>query len=165
MSMIGSYLRISSDQARAMEQQPAVAAELAFPPDGNYPEPPISFDLDKSWHLIHFLLTGEAWGGEGPLGKVVLGGQEVAGTDAGYGPFRLLNPAEVREGAVALASLDSTSIWARFDAVKANAAQIYPQGWVGDDMEREYICQNYEGLRQFYVASAASGDALLLYIC
>jgi len=143
---------------------PSVARDLAYPPDGSYPELPRSLDLDKAWHLIHFLLTGEAWGGDGPLGQVVLGGKELPDTDAGCGPFRTLDPQEVREISEALASPDAQSLWLRFDPASAEAAQIYPQGWVGDDIEREYGCQNYEALRLFFAASAADGDALLMYI-
>ncbi|MES2248709.1 MAG: YfbM family protein [Pseudomonadota bacterium] len=164
MSMIGSYLRISPDQLTALINEPALAAELAYPDDGEFPEPPVSFDLDKSWHLIHFLLTGEAWGGEGPFAMAVLGGEALADTDAGYGPFRYLRPDEVRATANALNSIDASTLWSRFDADRAKAAEIYP-GWTGEDLDRQYVCHHYEALRQFYNATCSDGGALLLYIC
>jgi Domain of unknown function (DUF1877) len=34
--------------------------------------------LHKSWHCLHYLLTGESWEtGESPLGKTILGGKEL----------------------------------------------------------------------------------------
>ncbi|NUR82053.1 MAG: DUF1877 family protein [Terrabacter sp.] len=54
----------------------------------------IWLDLDKSWHGIHFLLTGTDWsaGDAGAAGGAILGGRPV-GEDDGYGPARLLEPA------------------------------------------------------------------------
>lgn len=162
--MIGHLLRVAPAQLRTIVEDPDLASELAYPDDGTYPEPPRSLDLDKSWHLIHFLLAGEAWGGEGPLAAAILGGEELVDTDAGYGPFRYLLPEQVRANSEALQALDADELWSRFDAERANAAEIYPSGWTGAVIEQEDTCENYNALRRFYAAAAADGDALLLYI-
>lgn len=161
MSMIGNYLLLSTEQLAAIIQEPAQAERLAYP-DGELP--PDALDIDKSWHLIHFLLNGETWGGEGPLSQAVLGGTELPDTDAGYGPFRYLGPAEVQTTSDALAEVSSQELWSRFNADQAQAAEIYPQGWTGDDEEREYVQRNFESVRQLYSRAAASGKAMLLYL-
>ena len=57
-------------------------------------------NLEKSWHVLHYLLTGKAEEAPGPLGNAILGGTEIGG-DLGYGPARFLTPQQVREVAVA----------------------------------------------------------------
>lgn len=80
--------------------------------EAEMPEPEL--DLDKSWHGIHYLLTGTDWQiGEG-AGAAVLGGDEL-GQDGGYGPPRLLGPDTVRAIAAALDALDVEALRARFD--------------------------------------------------
>src|SRR5207302_6195207 len=93
MSMIGNYLKLSDEQLEELVENPSEAEDLVYPENGDHPSD--ALDIDKSWHLIHFLLTGDTWGGDYPLVNVVLGGTELSGTDAGYGPFRYLVHDEV----------------------------------------------------------------------
>lgn len=162
MSMIGNYLPLSAEQLAMIVRDPAQAEALAYPADHDLP--PDALDIDKSWHLIHFLLNGETWGGNGPLSQVVLGGTELPGTEAGYGPFRYLRPEEVRDTSMALAAISSEELWSRFNADRTQAAEIYPQGWTGDEGEREYVQSNFQSLQQLYSKAAASGKAMLLYL-
>jgi len=161
MSMVCNYLKLSEAQLAAILEDPETASDLAYPESGEILD---ALDLDKSWHLIHFLLTGETWSGEPPLGNVVLGGTELPETDAGYGPFRYLVPSEVREASNALASITAEDLWARFDAKQVKEAKVYPSPWIGDSTEREYVTQNYEALRRYFTEAARSGNAMLLYI-
>jgi hypothetical protein len=58
-------------------------------------EPGLS--LEKSWHGIHYLLTGAAEGGQPPLSWTVLGDKEIpdAGKLMGYGPVHILTARQV----------------------------------------------------------------------
>jgi len=162
--MIGRLLRVPATKLRALPASAPLTLDQLYPDDGSDSDPEKSLDLDKSWHLIHFLFTGLAWGGEGPIASAVLGGDELVGTDAGYGPFRYLDPAEVRATSDASARLDAATMWQRFDADRVNAAEIYPSPWTGGHPEPEYITQNYDALRDFYSAAASAGDGMLLFI-
>ena len=162
MSMIGNYLKLSVEQLQAIVTEPSEAVELVYPESGDYPAD--ALDIDKSWHLIHFLLNGETWGGSAPLFNVVLGGNELPNTDAGYGPFRYLTPVEVQTVSLALASISPTDLWARFNAKETQAAEIYPTPWRGDDGDREYVVQNYESLRKYFSEASTAGNAMLLYL-
>ncbi|CAN7154406.1 YfbM family protein [Polaromonas sp. LjRoot131] len=161
MSMIGNCLKLSEAQLAAVIEDPEEAIALAYPEDDRHPG---ALDLDKSWHLIHFLLNGEAWGGEPPLGNVILGGTELADTDAGYGPFRYLLASEVRESSLALAKVSADDVWSGFDSQRVKDADIYPEPWVGDETERTYIKHHYEALREYFAQAAEQGAAMLLYI-
>ena len=164
MSMIGRLLRVPADKVQGLPPSMPPQLEQLYPDDGSDSDPEKSLDMDKSWHLIHFLLTGSAWGGEGPIAGAILGGEEIADTDAGYGPFRYMRPADVQATSEALAKVDEHLLWSRFDAKRVGEADIYPSPWTGDDPEPEYIAQNYIALRNFYAAAAFTGDGMLLYI-
>jgi hypothetical protein len=163
MSMIGQYRRLSQDAFRSLLAEPAALSNVLFPDDEQQYERDF-LDLDKSWHLIHFLLNGDPWEGEWPLGAVVLGGTEISDEDLGYGPARYFTPTEVRQMAVALGRIGPEELWSRFDAESARHAEIYPQGWSDTPEDREYVCGNYERLRAFVSETANRGDVLIAYM-
>ena len=101
--MTGRYLKLSAQQLEAVIGETIDLTDIVWPEDES--DLPEALDIDKTWHVIHFLLTGEAWGGELPLANAVLGGTELPGTDAGYGPFRYLVPPEVQATSQALAKI------------------------------------------------------------
>ena len=88
MGMYGRYYRVPLDQLHRMQDDPQAvdtyfghdiedekafdAYYVALEASGRY------LDIDKAWHGLHFLLTGDASLGENnaspPLGNVVQGG-------------------------------------------------------------------------------------------
>ncbi|MFC3742616.1 YfbM family protein [Paractinoplanes deccanensis] len=119
-------------------------------------------DLDKSWHGIHYLLTGTAWEITEGAGSAILGGTEV-GDDNGYGPPRLLQPGEVKTVAAALETVRPASLRARWDPAALAEAEIYPQYWDPTDFD-SYLEPNFTALRDFYRTAAARDQAVLLAI-
>src|SRR5947207_6091396 len=67
--------------------------------------------LRKTWHGLHFALTGKAAEGKQPLGFLVSGGKPVTAEgdedeeDAAYVPPRVLSPAFVEKLGKALAAI------------------------------------------------------------
>jgi hypothetical protein len=101
MELIGR--RLSRDELRAVSDAPSKVDALLHgdlhDDDAEMPDPEL--DLGKSWHAIHYLLTGTGWEiGEGAAGAAILGGDEI-GEDGGYGPARVLDPESVRATAAA----------------------------------------------------------------
>jgi len=117
-------------------------------------------NLEKSWHVLHYLLTGKAEEAPPPLGNAILGGEEI-GEDLGYGPARILTPQQVREVAAALASISKDDLRWRFDLKAMMAARIYP---VRDESELELALEYFEHLSRYYGGAAASGNAMLLWV-
>jgi hypothetical protein len=117
-------------------------------------------NLEKSWHVLHYLLTGKAESVPPPLGNAILGGQEI-GKDLGYGPARFLTPQQVREVATALASISRDDLSKRFDLKAMMRAKIYP---VRDKSELELTQEYFEQLARYYANAAKSGNAMLLWI-
>lgn len=145
-------------------------------------------DLDKSWHVIHFLLTNDPRGGPAPLKDTIVGGTEI-GPDLGSGPARILTPVEVRAVAVALAGVREADLRVRFDPEALEASKIYPPLWrpqaspvrhglfrrsvrapdestLSQDRTEflDFAMANFRSLVPFYAAAARDGDAMLLMI-
>jgi hypothetical protein len=134
----------------------AAGAGAAFP----YGPDEVSLSLEKSWHVLHYLLTGEAEEAPPPLGNAILGGTEIGG-DLGYGPARFLSPQQVREVAAALATISKVDLAKRFDLDAMIKAHIYP---CRDEDELEMAQHHFEHLSPYYADAAKNGNAMLLYI-
>lgn len=125
-----------------------------------------SFEVHKSWHAVHFTLTGSAWEPVGPLGDVVLGGEEF-GEDLGYGPARWLPPNEVARLADALDALGADAFVTRFDLDGMRANDIYSWGWQHTDAAgptAEDLRGPFEVIRAGYRAAADAGQGMVIVI-
>jgi hypothetical protein len=161
MSMIGNYLRVTPQRLDELLRAPDSIAGAVHPADREH-DPGRHLDIEKSWHAIQFLLTGEPWEGKGPFQNAVMGGRALSEEDVGYGPARYLLPDEVKEVALALAGLSGEALWERFDPKAFERAEIYPQGWSDDG--RDYVIGYYAELQAFFREAANAGDAMLLYL-
>ena len=120
--------------------------------------------LEKSWHGLHYVFAGDAWGGEGPM-AFLLGGGDPVGGDLGYGPARLIAADEVPGIANALGGLTDEEFDRRFDLERLAEEQIYPEIW---DEGRDELLDEYRGyfhqLREFTREAAREGKALVLVL-
>ena len=129
------------------------------------------FRLEKQWHALHFLLTGDASLDPPspvppPLGNVVFGGAATP-IQAGNGPVRCLNPQEVREVADALRAIPVEELQRRFNAEYFNERSIYPMrrpgGWDEEDLE-PLLEEMYPELVEFFGRAAETGDLVLISV-
>ena len=115
--------------------------------------------LEKSWHSLHYLLTGKAEEAPPPLGNAILGGMPI-GDQMGYGPARFLTPEQVREVSLALNAVTMNDLFARFDIELMAASNIY--ACEGEEIEQmQYYFAN---LTRYYNDAATKGNAILLYL-
>lgn len=120
-------------------------------------------DLDKSWHAIHFLLTGEIWCATLPQGTL-LAGEEVT-EDSGYGPARLLNADQVANFANFLAGKPDDFVEKAFDFDALQEAKIYPTIWDRRDPEDvNYVSQYFRKLKQFFKDAATDRNFVVIAI-
>jgi hypothetical protein len=160
MGMIWVGYRRDADEARAILEDDDRVEDLLDSDDGT-----TSYDLDKAWHGIHWLLTGSAEPTGDVLSDAVLGGEEV-GDDLGYGAPRLLTAGRVADVADALAGVDADVLHARFDPEAMRAAQVYPDVWDREDDSLEgWLLGELDGLRGFYRAAATAEQAVIQTIC
>ena len=161
MSMIGNYWRITPEELEKLRADPSQVPSFLY----DSPQPGDRYlDVDKSWHAIHFLLTGSVWEGDPPLGNAVLGGIPLGEVDVGYGPARARAPHEVQEVAEALQAISVEALMSRYDAGALQVADIYPQIWDEGETAWEYVGENYRALRDFFLMAGEAGDAMLVYV-
>jgi hypothetical protein len=181
MSMICSVLGVSPSQIAALKANPALASYLANHMDqvqfGGSTPPGVltalgpvekTLDLHKSWHLLHYLFTGEAEPAESP-GGVLLSGEEL-GEDLGYGPPRLHDAEATRAFAEFLKGLSSEKLEARLNLEEMQRAGVYaiPMGprvskRDQDDLRAE-ITTYFEPLRDYVLKVTAKNSGLLIWL-
>jgi len=122
--------------------------------------PEDSLSIEKSWQVIHYLLTGQIDQAPPPLGNTILGGEEI-GEERDYGRVRFLTPVQVREVAEALSAVSRDDLFRRFDIQSMKAAKVYP---CTDHLDREWVQHYFEPLCRYYSDAAANGNAMLLWI-
>jgi hypothetical protein len=145
------------EEARTQILQELQAAGGEIPVDGPGED---GLSLEKSWHSLHYLLTGSAEPVDSLLGNTILGGKEI-GPDLGYGPARFLDPNRVRAVAEALARMSTRDLARRFDLKTMKAVKIYA---CHDEGELELAQHYFEHLVQYYTDAASRGNAMLLYL-
>ena len=166
MGMVFIGHRLSADEARMVLDDPTTVTTLLYGDrndDAEVRDPDL--DLDKSWHGIHYLLTGTTGEITDWASEAIIGGDPI-GEDGDFGPRRLVDVDAVRMIAAALEALDVETLRARFDPAAMVVANIYPTDiWVaGTDELDFYLMPYFAELRQFYRTAAANGQAVLLAI-
>ncbi|HXY25371.1 MAG TPA: YfbM family protein [Candidatus Acidoferrum sp.] len=118
--------------------------------------------LEKSWHGIHYLLTGVAKGGSPPLSWAVLGAKEIPDPEKllAYGPARALTPKQVATVSRALSSFTEREFRRRFNPKEMEAAKIYA---VRDDGDLEYLCDYFTKLKAYYLQAAKKHQGMLAH--
>jgi hypothetical protein len=174
MGMIGNLRRLSdADLDRLLASPAKISPYLYEGEDDEEDEVDQDFgshadiDIDKAWHGLHFLLTGESETGTFPLGFLLAGGTAVGEEDVGYGPARGFRSPQVKQIAAALGSIDRATLAARFDWQKLARAKIYPDIWGRRDQEAlnlEYLLDAFDTVRDFLTGAAEAGEALLVYL-
>ena len=119
--------------------------------------------LEKAWHGLHYLLTGEVWEGAGPLAFLLAGGEHVGDDDES--PLRWFTPQEAAEIHRALSAVSDDQLWSRFDAEEMEQNEIYPGIWDEDEAElKEEYLMYFEQLKQTVAAAAQTAQGLLVTI-
>ena len=125
-------------------------------------------DIDKSWHGIHFLLTGRADEGDTLLDFLLAGGADVGDEDVGYGPARAFTSAETKAIAAALSALSDDQLRSRFAPDAMMKAEIYPEIWDRDPSKDDslgYLMEYVKVIRETFATVTARGHGLLVYLC
>ena len=162
MGVATFFLPVSAATLARLRRDPDNAQSVLYPDEDEEVEG--SFDVDKAWHGLHYLLTGTAYEGETPLRWAIMGDQDL-GADLGMGGSSFLTPGQVREVAAALADFTDAQLRANFNPAEMTAFDIYPGIiWQRDGKQAlDFVMQHFAPLVQFYAETAARGDALVIY--
>lgn len=124
-------------------------------------------DIHKAWHSIHFLLTGDAWGGSEPHCYLLSGGVMLGRPTHDYDPPRVLSPEQVRAFDEVLQPINRLSVLReRFDHEAMVEAEIYSIGESEDDAaeDLEFTAEFFKHLRRFIHEAAGKGDGVIITI-
>ena len=158
MSMICDLYAVPSESVAVLRSDPAELRRVTGVLNGTERNLP----LEKSWHGLHFALTGECWEGEPSLNFLLAEGTPV-GEDFGYGPARLFDAAAVAEIHRALERFTDADFQRGFDLERMAAEEVYPAIW---DEPRDELLEEYGSylnvLRQGIRTAAEAGDAILV---
>jgi hypothetical protein len=124
-------------------------------------------DLDKSWHGIHYLLTGSAWEGEPPFDFLVEGGRQVGKIDLDHGPLRAFRASETHAIYDSISVMSPYELRKRFNARDMAAKEIYPDIWTGAVIEEDslrYLMDNLDKLRAFLRQTIDAQLGILVFL-
>ncbi|WEF31922.1 YfbM family protein [Pseudoduganella chitinolytica] len=156
MSMIGLFLAVPQAELGALRAEPEEIEEFLSGPRGDD-----AFCVDKSWHAIHYLLTGSTVPVPGPLSNVVFGVGPLGNLDLGYGPPLCTDAADVKTIAAALEAVSDDAVQARFDPAAMD--EVYPSFWDEEDA-LPIVMEALGELRAFYREAAAQGYAVITWL-
>ena len=181
MSMICSVLGVSPVQIMALRANPALASYLAMhiddvrPPGSATPGAlaalgPLAaaLDLHKSWHILHYLFTGEVGPAKSPADALMSG--EELGEDLGYGPPRLHDAQATRAIGEFLRAQTREKLQAQVDLRAMQRAGVYAISMgarAGADEEnelRDEVAAYFAPLRDYVLAMAAKQHGLLIWL-
>ena len=125
--------------------------------------PAKSASLEKAWHGLHYLLTGQVCASPGPLGFLLAGGDQLG--DDEESPVRWFAPEETGQIYQALSGISDDELWSRFDADQMEQRDIYPGIWdePEEDLRKEYLTYFHE-LKKVVAAAAQNGEGLIVTI-
>ena len=161
MSMTARYLRVDSRVIVGILSAPSSLLDALYPEPENSDHMARSLDIDKTWHIIHFLLNNHPWEGNGPRFGAVLGGTELTDEDLGYGPARYLTPAEVGATSAAILQIGFAELWSGLDEARIREADLY---WETACESEAYVRENYQALQAFFLKAANSNEAVILWL-
>ena len=158
MSMVGNFMAVEQADLDALFDEPtAIGAILQNEQDR-------IFDIGKAWHGIHFMLTGQPFGGEGPLARVIFGEASIGEMDVGYGPALGSSIETVQQIAAALDEISPYTFRKRHTLVELAEADIYPACWDEGSRELDTLEQGFVLLKQFYAEAAAQKLAVITFL-
>ena len=161
MGMVAIFKILHDAELESITNDPDCAEEILFPEDVDDPFEG-QYDIDKSWHAIHYLITGSSEPDGTPSGDAILGGRPV-GSDLGYGPARLVEPEHAKRIAESLRSINLEVAYENLDRSTANEADVY-LGFDFSEDEKKHLARLFDVVRDLYSTAASNDRAILLYL-
>jgi len=162
MGMIGYYFRANEEMLNKIKK--GDTASVVF--DKKYQDNIL--DIDKTWHAIHYTLTGTQYEIEDDedVSHLILGGVPVSEEDMGYGPARLFTKEQVVLLNNALKEWDETCFRQNFNMEGMFEEEIYPL-IEGQDEEEEffsYVWPYFKWIKEFFQEAAEEEQYVLTFL-
>ena len=161
MGMIGYYYKTDEETLQKIQERSVGSIVFSEESEQNL------LDIDKTWHAIHFTLTGCAYDGaeDNILSNLVLGGTPISEEDMGYGSARLIMKEEVAQLAEALKEWDEKAFREKFNVEDMIDNQIYPVMYNEDEEEFfTYVWEYFVEVKKFFQEAAEEGQNVLTFL-
>lgn len=125
-------------------------------------------DIDKSWHILHYLFTGSANGKTPPGCYLLEGGRIIKDVEIGYGPVYTLDVQQVKEFSDFVCEFDQQTLEQRFNKEEMKKQKIYVAENTSSDFKEEllpYVLENLRCLKNFLVKTVDENKGLMIYMC
>lgn len=161
MGMISYFVRVADDDiVRLLDDPPKIHEFLNDIPY----ESPRKLDLDKTWGGVHFVLAGDAWDGEMPLGFIMHGPTIGEESVYGMGPALAKRASTVKEISAALESITEEVFRDRFDSDEMIDNEVYAMGAATPEEDLDYVLGGFVQLKEFVSEAASAGEGIIHYI-
>ena len=166
--LIGQFLYEDPD---TYEQPETLGSRIGKFFGGAAASPDITFapreeiDLDKAWHVLHFLLTGSNTDEPHPLNLIGHDWPPLANVNNGLGPPMAVSSAALREFHAAFDRVSDDEIMQRWDADQIREADLYIGDVLADEGEegQEYVLEYLVRFRKFVTDCVQGADGTVVW--
>ena len=167
MSMMGNFFRTDAKTIQQIQRGELFLGDLVYGKNGEMARDDI-LSVDKSWHAIHFTLSGRVWDSTNdPLSKMIISGNFVNDEDMGYGPAMLVTDEEVCDINNDLKMVSEDWFREKFSISDMCDNEVYPTAFwsVEDDDEIfDYIYTFFRDVIDFYKKAESNKQCVLFYV-
>lgn len=191
MGIAYCLIRVAPETVTALSGRPRAVAEFVYGDPNLYEAPKPNFitrllrkrkgevasltpvrrdgdeiDIDKAWHIVHFLLTGCVGRADSPLGLIGDDLHPLADIDLGLGRPNIISASEVKSFADNADRLTDNDFLTRFVPEQMPTGDLYLGEVIsrGDHEEmREYALENFQLMRAFVRQAADDREAIITY--
>jgi hypothetical protein len=157
VSVTATLISVDLPEVLACNDDPAALGALF----ASYEQTPAALALDKTWHAIHYLLTGSIEETEGVLASAIFGGRVLGDEES---QARLLMPDEVADLSHALIAIPPEELLRRYNADELNDAGVYFNSWSASNEDTDYVRDYYRSMIEFYRTAARDSKAVIILI-
>ena len=160
MGMIGYYFRAEDDDVEKIREN---GTEDYFFEFVNTLDEECTLDIDKTWHILHFIFNGNSWGNSESVFKNCVLGEDIIVQEEF--PVSKISPDEVKTISKALQPIDENTLKERFDIEELLANDIYPV-MDGEDEEElfDYVSGYFKDWKNFFQKAALENQAVVFYL-
>ncbi len=113
-------------------------------------------DIDKSWHVLHYLLTGDAEATDSPLSLLQRPYPNIGNEDIGWGPAFAIDSASMAAFAEAVHSIELAEFRYRFDPARMSEDDIYlGNSFDAEDDEGFWYFEHWFGVLRDFAGQCA----------
>ena len=166
MDVFGKYYRLSVEIARMISKEDISISEYVSD-DGTLRDESCFLDINKSWQVIHFILTSRQDESESNciLSKVVLSNNFISKEDLGFGPAMIVFEDEVKEISRLLKDISKNDFKTLFDFQLLVRKEIYPVNKTTDQFDFfDCLWKNFSSLKSFYRKASANKQCVVFFL-